>query len=458
MSEIKKLPRIMICAAGSGCGKTVAAMALCSLLVRKNYNVKPCKCGPDYIDTMYHSRITGNSAVNLDLYFCSSQELVSLLCSSAKNADIAVIEGVMGFYDGIGNTSQASSYEISEATKTPVILVVNPKGMARSVSALVEGFVSLEPDNRIAGVVFNGIKSGMYSFYKNMIEKETGIKVFGYIPYIKDIELGSRHLGLTTAAEIDDFDKKMSILAETVTETLDIEEIIRTAESAADLSYDEPDILHGEKFTLAVAKDRAFCFYYSENLELFEKLGADIQYFSPLDDEKIPDNADGLYLGGGYPEIYAEKLSSNKNMIESLRKNIRKGMPVIAECGGFMYLLDETEDKNGRKFKTVGIIKGKAFMTDKLCRFGYVDIKADKNCFIARKGSVIKGHEFHYSDSTSNGNGFIIRRPNGKQWSGINVSDNIIAGYPHMYFPSNISFAEAFAEKCRDYSEKKSCL
>ncbi len=457
MSERKKLPRIMICGTGSGCGKTAVVMALCSVLVRRNLDVKPYKCGPDYIDAMYHSRITKNSAANLDLYFCNKQELVSLMCSSAKNADIAVIEGVMGFYDGIGNTSQASSYEISEATQTPVILVVNPEGMARSAAALVRGYLSLE-ENQIAGVIFNGIKPGIYSFYKNITEKETGVEVFGYIPHIKDIELESRHLGLMTASEISEFDKKINILAETAAKTLDIEKIIRTAENTAELSYNMPDIPCGEKFTLAVAKDKAFCFYYSENLELFEKLGADIEYFSPLDDKELPCNADGIYLGGGYPEIYAEKLSSNRDMIDSLRNYIGKDMPVLAECGGFMYLLDEITDKSGRSFKTAGIISGKAFMTDKLCRFGYVDIIADRNSFIAKKGSIIKGHEFHYSDSTANGDGFIIRRPNGKQWSGINISDNIIAGYPHMYFYSNISFAETFAEKCRNYSREKLCL
>ncbi len=456
ISVEKKIPRFMICGTGSGCGKTSVTLAIMGALKKKGLKVQPYKCGCDYIDPMFHEFVTGNKSCNLDSYFCDENTLKNIMCRSFGKSDIAVIEGVMGYYDGISNTSYASSYHISKILKIPSILVVNAKGMSRSLIAMIKGYCELEKDNTIRGVIINNIKDGMYNFYKNLIENELPeTEVLGYIPNMPEISLQSRHLGLKTAEETENLAVVTEILSEKALQTINLERIIEISENTENICCEISEIQKGTLFNLSIAKDKAFCFYYNENIEVLEKMGANITYFSPLEDEKIPENSDGIYLGGGYPELYTEKLSSNLKMLESLRNMKSLGIPIMAECGGFMYLHKSIKDMNGSSFKMAGIIDGQAFFTKKLVNFGYVEITSECNGICADKGDTIKAHEFHYSDSTCNGENFIIKRPNGKIRKGIHMQDNIFAGYPHIYFWSNIKYAEKFSESCRRFSLRR---
>ncbi|MCX7715568.1 MAG: cobyrinate a,c-diamide synthase [Clostridia bacterium] len=444
----------MISGTGSGCGKTTIMSAVLRGLVEKGLSVQPYKCGPDYIDPMFHSFIANRKSKNLDSYMCDENTVKYLMADSFENADVAVVEGVMGFYDGVDKTDKASSYDIARITDTPVILVVNAKGMSLSLAAMVGGFVNFRDKINIAAVILNNISSGMYSFYKQLLSN-IGIETIGYLPNIKQAQIESRHLGLHTAAEIDDLDEKVKLLADTACQTIDFERLLEIANNAPPILYEAPIFAPKGSFKLGVAYDRAFCFYYEDNLRLMEKFGAQIVYFSPIDDKKLPDDLDGLYLGGGYPENYLKALSENKQFIFSMKSAIIKKIPVYAECGGFMYLLEAICDCAGKRYETAGVLNGEARLGNKLCRFGYIELKSKTDNLLLQKDDKIRGHEFHYSDSTANGNDFYIQRPNGKWWYGVNARDNIFAGYPHLHFYSNTKAAENFAKKCLLYKESR---
>ncbi|MFA6808286.1 MAG: cobyrinate a,c-diamide synthase, partial [Eubacteriales bacterium] len=311
------LPRIMFAAPTSGSGKTTITCAILKALLNIGTIPAAFKCGPDYIDPMFHSEVIGAKSRNLDLFMLSEDVCRYLLVKNSTAAQIAVLEGVMGFYDGLGgNSSTASSYHLAKATDTPVVLIVNCKGASLSMAALIEGFVKFRPDSGIKGIILNNLAGSMYPLYKEMIEKETGLKVIGYFPNLKECSLESRHLGLITAAEVGDLENKIEILAEQVRKSIDLKALMDIAESAVEIEYPEYVFQKNADITIAVAKDRAFCFYYQDSLELLEKMGAKLCYFSPLRDEEIP-VCDGLLLGGGYPELYAKELSGNPKMLAS---------------------------------------------------------------------------------------------------------------------------------------------
>ena len=424
---------IMIAGTSSGCGKTTLTCAVLQLLKNKNIKTASFKCGPDYIDPMFHSEIIGVKSSNLDMYFCDDNTIRYLFDKNAS--DLSIIEGVMGFYDGRAlNTTEASSYELAKLLDVPVVLTVDCKGMANSALAVIKGFLELYPDNTIAGVVLNNISAMTYGAVKTAIEERFDIKVFGYMPKLpEEVIFGSRHLGLITAAEIADIKEKLNKLAELTSKTIDIEAIINTADSG-DEPFIPPVIPHYEQVRIAVAYDKAFCFYYRDNLELLQEMGAELVYFSPLEDERLPDNIHGLYLGGGYPELYLQALSDNNTMLESVRNMT---VPCIAECGGFMYLCKDIEG-----YPMVGYLGGSCHNTGKLTRFGYVELTPKNG------GEVVRGHEFHYYDSTDNGDTYVAVKANGKTWDCVHSDNTIFAGFPHTHFYSNIKFAENFYKKC----------
>lgn len=441
----------MISAPKSGSGKTTVTAALLGALKKRGKRVRAYKSGPDYIDPMFHSFITGAAGKNLDSYMCS-ENTVKYLYADSFDGDIAVIEGAMGYYDGIGSTSRASAYENAKITGAPVILVIEPQGAALSAAALVKGFCDFHSDSNIKGVILNNIKGGMYGFYKDIIEN-AGVRVFGYLPHIDGAEIKSRHLGLFTAGEISDLGAKLDLLADKALETIDIDGICALAQTAAPVEYDAVEIPYEADVTIGVAKDNAFCFYYDDNLRILEKLGAHIKYVSPLSDTDLGD-IDGLYIGGGYPESYAQRLSQNKSFITSVRSAAADGMPIYAECGGFMYLL-ERYCENGCVYNMCGVIDGESEMGEKLCRFGYIELTADEDCIICSAGEKVRGHEFHYSDSNAPVNAFTARRPNGRSWKAVYSRGNICAGYPHIYFYSNTETARRFVKSCAEYKAKK---
>ncbi len=447
----KSLPRVLIAGTSSGSGKTTAVCAILTLLKRRGIGVTACKCGPDYIDPMFHESVLGIPSANLDPFFCDGNLLRSLLASSA--GEMTVIEGVMGYYDGTGaDGTDNSTYTVAAKTDTPVILVVNAKGASTSLLAVIEGFLHFLPDSRICGVIFNNITAMTYAMLKKQMEKRFGdsIRAVGYIPKLpEDCILGSRHLGLITAAEIGDLREKLDKIADMCAETLDPDALYEVARTAQQLEYSPPIIPELPAVKIAVARDAAFCFYYKDALNLLEQMGAELTYFSPLADEPLPADADGLLLGGGYPELYADVLERNKTSSKSIRRAIESGMPTIAECGGFQYLGRTLEGK-----QMCGVLPHDSANTGKLVRFGYVTLTSKNAGLFGKSDVTFRGHEFHYYDSTDNGNGFTAVKQNGRSWDCAVYTDTLYAGYPHLFLPANIPAAEAFYRKCLAYKEK----
>ena len=439
-----KSPRIMISAISSGSGKTTITCSILKALKDAGKNVASFKCGPDYIDPMFHSEVLGVNSSNLDLFLTSENTCKYLLSKNSINSDISIIEGVMGYYDGISTDTLYSSYHIAKVTNTPVILVVNCKGMSCTVGAIINGIANFRSDSNIKGVILNNTSEKMYPIYKEIIERETNVAVFGYLPSLPECNFESRHLGLITTQELEDIDVKLQKLANVAGETIDIDGLIKLANTATKLEYENIKIQNKYSATIAVAKDKAFCFYYKDALELLSSLGAKIIYFSPLSEKEMP-KCDGFILGGGYPEIYLDELSKNKSMLADIKAKIESGIPYIAECGGFMYLFDAIED-----FNMVGSISGEVFMTKKLSRFGYVTLTANKDNLLCNSGETINAHEFHYSDTTNNGSDFTAKKPYGnRSWGCIIADEQRFIGYPHINFLGNIKYAENFLNKCQ---------
>ena len=462
---MKTSTRIMIAGTGSGCGKTTFTCALMAALARRGLAVQPFKCGPDYIDPMFHTHITGRPSGNLDGFLLPAPTLRHLMKKNAKGADCSVIEGVMGFYDGQGTTCTASSYEVASITKTPVLLLLNARGMSSSLAATAKGFVTFRPENGIAGLLLNGVGERQYASLKPMLEEETGLEILGHLPRMEDCSLESRHLGLVTALETEGLDAKVARLATQAERSIDLNRILEIASSAPYL-LPEPSPLdttgyEPQPFRLAIARDAAFCFYYHDALALLEELGAELVPFSPLDDAHLPD-ADGLYLGGGYPELNASRLSSNVTLLDDMRRRVLGGLPTFAECGGFMALCRELRTDKG-VFRMSGVFEGAAFMTEQLVRFGYVALKATRDGLLAPKGWEGRGHEFHYSDSTDNGDGFEIAKPDGRRWAGIhtrlseneNTKPTLHAGYAHLHLCGDPRLAVNFARACVGYRRER---
>lgn len=438
------MTRFMIAGTNSGCGKTTVTYAILSALKKREEKVSAFKCGPDYIDPMFHRSTIGIPSHNLDSYFCDDKTLKAVLGEYSN--EISVIEGVMGFYDG----GKSSAYSVSEITETPVIVVIDCKGMSDSIGAVMNGFLNYRKPNNIAGFIFNRISEKIISFAKKMC-KELGTEYFGYLPK-NNITFESRKLGLVTVDEVRNIREKLDKLGELAEKYLCIDKMIALKTSV--IHEHMPVIKNIDASpVIAVARDKAFCFQYAENIALLQKIGCRIEYFSPLDDNRLPE-ADGLILCGGYPEIYAEKLSSNISMRESLKNAILSGMPTIAECGGFMYLHKTLTDENGRTYPLIGVIDGEVFPTKKLQRFGYAEMTANFDNLLCLREEKIKIHEFHYWDSTSCGNGFTAEKNDGRKYECCHISDTLYGGFPHLYFYANTGIAERFVSKCRIYGER----
>lgn len=443
------MKRILIGGTNSGCGKTTVTCAILQALCKRGMSVSSFKCGPDYIDPMFHEKIIGTGAHNLDSFFCDDNMLKYLLFENSKNTDISVIEGVMGFYDGY--CGRSSAYSVSEITETPAVIIIDCKGMSNSIGAIIKGFLEYQRPNKIIGFIFNRLPEKLVGLAKKICS-ELNTEYLGYMP-ANGFVIESRHLGLVTANEISDLKSKINKLGELAEKHILIDKLVEIADK--DLpKYIEPKINRiGCKSPpiIAVSRDNAFCFEYSDNINCLKKIGCEIKYFSPLEDAYIPENSCGLILCGGYPELYAEKLSENKSMLDDIYKKIKSGIPTIAECGGFMYLHKIIENANGTEFNGVGIIDGKAFKTEKLQRFGYIEMTAENDNMLCKKGEKIFAHEFHYWGSTDCGENFIAEKSDGRSWKCIHANENLYAGFPHLYFYSDIKIAENFVKRCTLY-------
>lgn len=456
----KKGARIMIAAPQSGSGKTLITCALLQALKEKNYHLESFKCGPDYIDPMFHKTVLGISSRNLDPFFTEDSITRMLLSKGQDSRDLAVIEGVMGLYDGLGGIrEEASSYALAKATNTPILLTVNARGMGRSLLALLSGFLQYDTAHLIKGVILNQTPSSFASVLAKEIEETFHIPVVASFPVRDDVRIESRHLGLVMPYELEDIQSRLKIASQVLCENANIEQILEIAKSAPKLEYDvESDIkqkLTEKTIRIGVARDEAFCFYYEDNLDLLKSLGAKLIFFSPLHDDTLPKDLDGILFGGGYPELYLKELEENESMRNSVKSAIENKMPSLAECGGFMYLHDTIFDSEKKPYKMAGVIHAGCMKKERLVRFGYLTLNSKTDSFL-KKGETIRGHEFHYYDSEDNGECAIAKKPVGtKSWECVHAGSDHWWGFAHLSYYSNPKFAEKFAEACRSYKINK---
>ena len=448
----------MIAAPSSGSGKTVFTCGL--LRVLKDMGLEPVsyKCGPDYIDPMFHRQVLEIGSRNLDSYLMSEAQIKHALGMSGTRP--AVIEGVMGIYDGSDVSGlSGSSYEIALMCRIPVILCVDARGTGRTLISIIRGILADDTGHLIRGIVLNRISPG---FYEKIAPVLTGkladagyrdVRLLGFMPKADEIAIGSRHLGLMLPGEISDIRDRIAGTARLINAHIDIDAILQIMDESE--AFTSEALTPGDvipKTVLAVARDEAFCFYYQDNIELLEQMGVEVRYFSPIHDDHIPEDADGLLLGGGYPELYLKELSGNRSMLDSVRSAIRGGMPSLAECGGFMYLHKMVYDTDGAGFSLAGIIDGECRYTGHLVRFGYMYISScDETEGPANAIPGIRGHEFHYYDSSLNGDACTCAKPDGTEWKGMIAGSVSLWGFPHLYYGSNPGFAEAFVNSMQTY-------
>lgn len=455
-----RTPGILLTAPASGSGKTLITCGILQALVNRGQKIVSFKCGPDYIDPMFHGKVIGTKSRNLDTFFTDADTTRYLYEKNTEGFDLAVVEGVMGYYDGLGGIrTEGSTYDVARTLDLPAILIVNCRGASLSVLATVRGFLEYQKDSHICGVILNQISPMIYGQLRMLIEQELQIRVFGYVPKMANLSLDSRHLGLVLPGEIRALQKKLNDLAERLEETLDLDGMIseiKTAEyrtaGKSDIRKEIQALSFPDKIRIAVAEDDAFCFTYLDNLELLEEMGAKLVPFSPLRDEHLPEAVSGLVLSGGYPELHAKELGSNRSMRASVRKAVADGMPCIAECGGFLYLHRELEDTDGRFYPMAGVLDAKAYRTEKLSRFGYVTLTAEEDQLLGKAGTQIRGHEFHYWDSESCGESFHARKPAGRrEWDCVHGTNTLYAGFPHLFYYSNLQVPHAFLRSCFAY-------
>ena len=443
-------PRIMIAGERSGTGKSTITLGIIAALKARGLEVQPFKTGPDFLDPMHHNEVGERISRNLDTWMFPDWVPTSFQMASA-GADVNVIEGVMGLYDGVdGRSEEGSSARLAKKLRCPVILVLDAAATARSVGAIAKGFKTFDPEVDLRGVIFNRISSKRHLDMLETAIEGLGLVSLGGVPRSGAVELESRHLGLVPAGERDNR-SRYDRMRETVEENLDPDLLLRLASEAAERQeVKEPPIEKLGDFHLGVARDAAFNFYYEDNFDILRALGARIIDFSPLEDE-LPD-ADGYYFGGGYPELHLDQLEANEPMRESLLRQVEAGAPVYAECGGLMYLCRQVRGQDGQVREMTGVFDAQADMTSKLQALGYVDAQCLGDCILSSAGSSVRGHVFHYSKVVSHGEvRFAYRLSKDKGIDGSldgMTRKNALASYLHLHFGSNLEFALGFARSC----------
>ena len=443
--------QFLLAAPRSGSGKTTMTCAL--LMALKRRGCAPCafKSGPDYIDPMFHRAVLGVESRSLDLFFSAPETVRALYAKGAAGHGAAVCEGAMGFYDGLGGVSdRASAWHLADTLGLPVLLVVEPKGQSLTLAAELNGLVNFRTPSYIAGILLNNCTARMYALLAPMLEKETGLPVLGFLPKLPEAVIGSRHLGLYTAAEVENLQQKLALLADAAEEHIDWPRLLALCEK-------EPPALPEKapqppaRVRIAVAQDEAFCFTYAETLEAFRDAGAEVVFFSPLRDTALPENIGGLYLPGGYPELHARELSENTSLLREIKQKIESGLPTAAECGGFLYLGQSLTDAEGQSWPMAGVLPGEAKDAGRLVRFGYAALSADSDSMLFRAGESFPIHEFHHWDSTANGTALAAKKPVGgaEWWCGF-VNEHFYAGFPHLYW-AGTPLPQRFAAAAENY-------
>ena len=443
--------QFLLAAPRSGSGKTTMTCAL--LMALKRRGCAPCafKSGPDYIDPMFHRAVLGVESRSLDLFFSAPETVRTLYAKGAAGHGAAVCEGAMGFYDGLGGVSdRASAWHLADTLGLPVLLVVEPKGQSLTLAAELKGLDSFRTPSHIAGILLNNCTARMHALLAPMLEEETGLPVLGFLPKLPEAVIGSRHLGLYTAAEVENLQQKLALLADAAEEHIDWPRLLALCEK-------EPPALPARAETpparvrIAVAQDEAFCFTYAETLEAFRDAGAEVVFFSPLRDTALPENIGGLYLPGGYPELHARELSENTSLLREIKQKIESGLPTAAECGGFLYLGQSLTDAEGQSWPMAGVLPGEAKDAGRLVRFGYATLSADSDSLLFRAGESFPIHEFHHWDSTANGVALAAKKPvGGAEWRCGSVNEHFYAGFPHLYW-AGTPLPQRFAAAAENY-------
>lgn len=457
IKRVISINRIMIAGTASGTGKTTLSLGIMAALKRRKFKVRPFKVGPDYIDPGFHKLVTGNNSYNLDSWMLEEDTIKYLFNKNMKDMDIGIMEGVMGLYDGFGvdRNAMGSSAHVSKVLKTPVILVIDGRAMSTSAAAMVMGYKIYDNDVDIKGVIINKLSGDRhYELLKEVIERDTGIKCLGYLPKNINISLNSRHLGLIPAEEVEELNDKVDLLVSYIEKYIDLDSIIEISKNTEVVKSQEYYTYlkgYAQGVKLGIMKDKAFSFYYQDNIDLLKEMGIDIKWISPLKDTKIPKDLDGLYIGGGFPEVFAKELQQNQQFKESLKNALESGLPAYGECGGLMYLTEGIEDLNGDNHEMVGFLPTRSIMTKRLQRFGYVEVETSDHI-------RIRAHEFHHSNIVDNEDlkyqyKVIKKRENRetKIWDCGIRKINVLAGYPHIHFYSNIDFVKKFMDVCKNY-------
>lgn len=444
---LREMPRLIVAGTHSGCGKTTLTLALLEAL-RHDMSLTALKCGPDFIDPLFHQQISGVAARQLDAFFCPGEALTAQLLRGAGR-DLTVIEGVMGYYDGIGLTSEASTWQIACQTDSPVVLTVSGRGMGLSLAALLQGFASFRQPSQIRAVVFNQVSPRAYDNLA-AIARQVGLEPLGYLPPLPELALQSRYLGLVTPDEVVDLRSRLIALGVQAKQSLDLAGLVRLARSAPPVearAADRRTSVLRAPVRLAVARDEAFCFLYADSLELLRELGAELVFFSPLRDP-LPQHCGGLLLCGGYPELHAEVLSANRTLRGQIAAALAAGMPTIAECGGFLYLHERLAGRD-----MVGFMPGEPHAGDRLGHFGYITLEARRDGLLGPAGSQIRAHEYHYWRAPDEGDGFVAHKAGrADTWPCLHSSATLLAGFPHLYLPACPEAAANFLRKAEHYA------
>ena len=443
--------QFLLAAPRSGSGKTTMTCAL--LMALKRRGCAPCafKSGPDYIDPMFHRAVLGVESRNLDLFFSAPETVRTLYAKGAAGHGAAVCEGAMGFYDGLGGVSdRASAWHLADTLDLPVLLVVEPKGQSLTLAAELNGLVNFRTPSHIAGILLNNCTARMHVLLAPMLEKETGLPVLGFLPKLPEAVIGSRHLGLYTAAEVENLQQKLALLADAAEEHIDWPRLLALCEKEPP-ALPEKAPQPSARVRIAVAQDEAFCFIYAETLEAFRDAGAEVVFFSPLRDTALPENIGGLYLPGGYPELHARELSENTSLLREIKQKIESGLPTAAECGGFLYLGQSLTDAEGQSWPMAGVLPGEAKDAGRLVRFGYAALSADSDSMLFRAGESFPIHEFHHWDSTANGVALAAKKPvGGAEWRCGFIDEHFYAGFPHLYW-AGTPLPQRFAAAAENY-------
>lgn len=470
------LPRILVAGTHSGAGKTSVTLALLSAFTKRGMKVQGFKVGPDYIDPGYHTVLTGRPSRNLDAWMLTPETVKGIFAGAMQGADLGVVEGVMGLFDGLGSASEtASTSEMAKFLKAPVLLVIDAQGLSRSSAAMVLGYKNFDPALRVVGVILNKVSGEKHAnLLTQSIERYTKVPVLGFLPRDQNFKISERHLGLVTAKEQTALKKIAQGMASAAEKYIQLDKILALACEAlacgfrlsasttssqtrdagtparSQASFPLENAPRAFAGRIGMAHDAAFSFYYEDNLALLKNLGSELVPFSPLNDPQLPE-VSGLYLGGGFPEVYAAELSANESMRRSVREKIRQGLPTYAECGGLMYLAESLRDSRGGEHPMAGVIPGKIVMTERLQNFGYSEATVLKKTLLGEPGETIRGHEFHYSrwekGPPETQAAYSLRKPTtGDTRTEGFATRNLLASYLHIHFLARPSWAERFSK------------